>query len=55
MPYVSHITVGDATVDIKDAEAREDITTLQEKVSSITSPSYSQATETITLGGGADA
>lgn len=55
MPYVSHFTVGDATVDIKDAEARENITTLQEQVGSITSPSYSQETETITLGGSADA
>ena len=45
MPYVSHITVGSKTVDIKDAE----------KVGSITSPSYSQETKTITLGGTADA
>ena len=55
MPYVTHITVGDATVDIKDAEARKDITTLQEKVGSITTPSYNQETETITLGGTANA
>lgn len=55
MPYVSHITIGSETADIKDAEAREDIATLQEKVGSITSPSYSQETETITLGGSANA
>lgn len=58
MPYVSKIIVGSETANIKDAEARnnitiitQNVTTLTDKVEGFTDSTYEEATETITLGG----